>query len=130
MLIKAASEDTGGRFAFWQQTHPAGYDTGMHVHTEASEAMYVLAGEYELRLGDESRKGASGAFVLVPSGVPHGFTVGPEGGDMLVLFAPGGYERYWTELAEAEKIAPITEEARIELARLHGTIPAEEHPDT
>lgn len=123
MRIKARAEDTDGRFSVWEQTHPRGYEASPHVHREAVEAMYVLAGTYDFSLGDERFRASPGSFLLVPAMVPHAFTAGPDGGAMLVLFAPGGYERYWEELRGAEKDGTLDPQLRRELAAKHGAYP-------
>ena len=124
MWIKASSEDTEGRFALWEQVHPPGYRAPPHLHEESVEAMYVLEGTYDFSVGEERISASAGSFVLVPAGLAHAFSSGPSGGRMLVLFAPGGYERYWEELSEAERQGPVSADAQAALARKHRTAAA------
>jgi hypothetical protein len=74
---------------------------------------------------DETHEALEGAFVLLPLGVAHGFRSGASGGEMLVLFVPGGYDRYWAQLADAESTGTATESFRAELARRYGAIQIE-----
>ena len=124
MWIKARSEDTQGRLAMWEQIHPPAYTASPHIHSDAVEAMYVLDGDYSYSVGGESFQAATGSFVLIPAGVPHGFESGEGGGTMLVMFTPGGYDRYWEEMSEAERSGPVSAEDQVSLARKHATFPA------
>jgi mannose-6-phosphate isomerase-like protein (cupin superfamily) len=47
-----------------------------HVHADADEFIYVLAGEGTLRLGDRSESLGSGVFLMIPRGAAHAFAIG------------------------------------------------------
>jgi len=82
----------------------AGFDTGLHVHTKLEEAFYVLAGEFELRAGDQARRARPGTLVFVPPGVPHAFSnPTDEPARLLLLMSPPGHDRYFAELADILK---------------------------
>jgi hypothetical protein len=44
-----------------------------HVHEQADEIVYVVAGEGAVRIGEEATPVRAGSLVLVPSGSGHGF---------------------------------------------------------
>ena len=78
-----------------------GWDTGSHVHSKIEEQFYVIDGEMELRAGDRLIVGRPGAFVTVPTGVPHAFANRAERpARMLLVATPPGHERYFAGLAE------------------------------
>ena len=66
-----------------------------------SDSFYVLEGELEFRVGEETVHATAGAYVLAPPGVPHGFrNTGTLPARALNLHTPGGFARYWRELTE------------------------------
>ena len=44
-----------------------------HAHEDFVDAFYVLAGEAEFRVGDDTFRAEPGSFVAAPPGVVHGF---------------------------------------------------------
>jgi len=72
-----------------------GYDgPDPHTHTDHTDSFYVLEGELELTLGNETFLGGPGTFVAAPPGVRHGFKV-PDGAGrvrFLNVHTPGGFE--------------------------------------
>jgi mannose-6-phosphate isomerase-like protein (cupin superfamily) len=44
-----------------------------HVHDDFVDSFYVLAGEAEFLVGEETFRAAPGSFVAAPPGVRHGF---------------------------------------------------------
>ncbi|MGH3318854.1 MAG: cupin domain-containing protein [Streptosporangiaceae bacterium] len=97
-----------------------GYDVGAHVHTRGEEVFFVLEGEVDLlafepvdrtlpdwhewqsRSGRRFLRGGPGAFMHVPSGVPHAFA--NRTSDPVRMFfqssVPGGHENYFREMAD------------------------------
>jgi mannose-6-phosphate isomerase-like protein (cupin superfamily) len=78
-----------------------GAGADLHFHKLQSDAFYVLEGELEFRVGEETVRGAAGTFVLAPPGVHHAFrNTGTVTARALNLHAPGGFARYLREIAE------------------------------
>lgn len=78
-----------------------GFDTGMHVHERLEEIWFVLSGELEFRVGDETFAAGAGATVFVPPHVPHAFANrGEADATFLLTTSPAGHDRYFHELAE------------------------------
>ncbi|HET8741641.1 MAG TPA: cupin domain-containing protein [Gaiella sp.] len=44
-----------------------------HVHADFVDSFYVLAGEAEFVVGDETVRAGPGSFVAAPAGLAHGF---------------------------------------------------------
>jgi quercetin dioxygenase-like cupin family protein len=60
-----------------------------HVHHQYTESFYVIAGEMEFRVGEQTVRCPAGAFVHVPPGVVHGFhNPGPNPAKLLALVHP------------------------------------------
>jgi quercetin dioxygenase-like cupin family protein len=54
------------------------------------DSFYVLEGEVEFTLGEETRRAGPGTWVAVPPEIRHGFAIlGPEGAHFLNIHAPG-----------------------------------------
>ncbi len=72
----------------------------MHVHAHEDEYSYVLEGEVGVQIGDEVRYAQPGDLVVKPRGIPHAFwNRTDEPARLLEIISPGGFERYFAELA-------------------------------
>jgi quercetin dioxygenase-like cupin family protein len=89
ITIKASATDVGAVEAVLQQ----GDEPPLHVHSREDEWFYVLEGEVTFYVGDETYRGAPGAFVSFPRGIAHTFAVETPSARFLVLNTPGGFER-------------------------------------
>jgi quercetin dioxygenase-like cupin family protein len=70
-----------------------------HLHRGHSDAFYVLEGELEFQVGEETVTAGSGSFVLSPAGLVHGFrNVSDAPARALNIHAPGGFVEYRREL--------------------------------
>lgn len=77
-----------------------GFDTGLHVHERLEETWYILEGELEFRVGDETFTAGAGATVFVPPHVPHAFANrSSSNAAFLLAMSPPGHDRYFDELA-------------------------------
>jgi len=99
--VKASAEQTEGAFTLLEADEPPGFGPPMHVHRDASEAFYVLAGEYIIFLGGEEFACPAGSFIFIPAGVPHGFRVGAVPSQKLNLYSPAAMIGYFDELSAA-----------------------------
>jgi len=96
-VVLAGSSDTGGRFTLIRTTVPAGDVTPLHRHTVMDESFYVLRGSYTVTCGDDIFEASAGDFVHLPRGLPHKYVAGPDGGEKLILGAPGGLEIFFDD---------------------------------
>ena len=100
VTVKAGTDDTEGRVAVLETTSGPGFGPPRHVHRGSDELFYVLGGEFDILVGTEIVRATSGSFVRVPRGTVHApRVVGPEPGKLLVVFAPGGPDKVFDELA-------------------------------
>ena len=100
VTFKVKSDQAGGA-SCTEWLAASGFDTGLHVHERLEETWYVLDGELEFRVGEETFKAASGACVFVPPHVPHAFAnrnTAPA--KFLLMMSPPTHDRYFEELAE------------------------------
>jgi len=99
MSVKASAEQTGGAFTILEADEPAGFGPPMHIHHDAGEAFYVVAGEYIIFVRDEQFACPAGSFIYIPAGVPHGFRVGAEPSRKLNIYTPAAMLGYFEELS-------------------------------
>jgi quercetin dioxygenase-like cupin family protein len=105
--LKASDELLG----VMELTGSPGVEPPMHSHRHEDEWYYVLDGEVTFHVGGETHDAQPGSFVFLPRAVPHTFTIQSPTARILLLNAPGGFERMF-------ELAPNTpEEAMSALAR-------------
>ena len=129
IAIRLREESTGGRLGMIEQVVPAGFPgPALHVHPEFDETFYVIEGSLVFRVGEETQTAGPGTVAFVPRGTPHTFA-NPDDAPArtLVLFNPGGFERYFEAIVAAIEQAggvfpPQTEVAALGIA--HGSVPA------
>ncbi|KZY44465.1 cupin [Roseovarius sp. HI0049] len=100
----------------WHATFPPGTFVPPHIHPDQDEFVYVLSGEYTIRLGGEESKASAGDLVVMPRGVPHGiFNTSSKEATSLFWVAPS---RALRALFDAIDEVPDPDEV-IRLAGLH-----------
>jgi quercetin dioxygenase-like cupin family protein len=98
MTVKATGERTGGNLVLLENVVPPGGGPPPHVHTREDEFLYVLAGRFDVSIGDQMHALAPGGFAYVPRGTVHSFAnAGETTGRLLVGFTPGGIEGFFRE---------------------------------
>ncbi len=134
MVVKVRDGDTGGGYSIHDNTIPPGSPGPRpHVHRNHEEAFYVLEGELAVRVGAREITAPAGSFVVVPRGVVHQpSNPGTEPTRVLLIFSPGGMDRFFEEAAEGrmplqaeppdpaalERLAAFTERYGYEFAEL------------
>ena len=100
VVFKVESDSAAGASLTEWNALP-GFDTGLHIHDRLEETWFVLSGELEFRVGDETFTAGAGTTVFVPPHVPHAFAnrSGSEATFLLTL-SPPGHDRYFDELAD------------------------------
>jgi len=78
-----------------------------HTHPDSDEILFVIRGEGEQTVADETREITAGELVFVPEGVEHGtVNTGWEPLLLLAVYAPPGPEDVLRDLPEAEIVPP------------------------
>jgi quercetin dioxygenase-like cupin family protein len=103
MSVKATSAETAGGFSLLEAVEPPGFGPPLHIHRDAAEAFYVLAGEYLIFIEGREFRCPSGSFIFIPAGTPHGFRVGAVASRKLNLYTPAAMVGYFDELAAATR---------------------------
>jgi quercetin dioxygenase-like cupin family protein len=120
MSVKATGTETGAAFTLVEAAEPPGFGPPMHIHHDAAEAFYVLAGEYFIFIEDREYTCPAGSFIYIPVGLRHGFRVGGVPSQKLNLYSPAAMIGYFDELS----VAIASEEADADvldaIARRHG----------
>ena len=114
--MKATADDTSSAFSLLEAAEPAGFGPPMHIHHEAAEAFYVLAGEYVIFLEDREFTCPAGSFIYIPVGLRHGFRVGGMPSRKLNLYSPAAMVGYFDDLSGA--IAAAQPAADLERSRV------------
>jgi quercetin dioxygenase-like cupin family protein len=101
LTFKVRGEQTAGALTAFENVVAPGDGPPLHRHAGEDEAWYVLAGELEFRLGEQTARAPAGSFVFVPRGTPHAFrNAGAGRARILVLFTPAGMERFFDRFAQ------------------------------
>lgn len=101
MSVKSTGDQTSGAFTLLEATEPPGFGPPLHIHHDAAEAFYVLEGEYHIFIEDKEYKSPAGSYIFIPSGVEHGFRVGPVPSRKLNFYAPADMIGYFDDLSAA-----------------------------
>jgi mannose-6-phosphate isomerase-like protein (cupin superfamily) len=121
MECKVSGRDTAGAMAIFEAlTHKEDRPI-KHLHHAQDEWFYVLAGEYEMHIGDDVFRIGPGDSVFAPRKVPHVWgCVSETPGRIMALLQPAGtIEEFFRELPKyIARKASIPELA--ELNRRHG----------
>ena len=116
--IKATAEATHGRFFLSEGVLAPGFPgPPPHVHDQLVDSFYVLEGTLTIIAGQETVELGPGGFACALPGVRHTFANrSNEPVRFLNINAPGGFEQYMRDLAEAAAAGPVTSERVGEVA--------------
>lgn len=118
MTIKVTGEATGGSHSVVEVVEPPGAASPVHIHVE-DETFCVLEGEYTVRCGDLEAIAGPGTIVRLPRGIPHSHHVTGDGtARALMIFAPGGFDRYFAEAGTPTERRQLPAPAAPDPARL------------
>ena len=111
--IKATGDDTNGMYSLVEASGPT-FATA-HVHHDREEAFYVVEGTVTFLAGADTVTVGPGSYLLVPRETMHGFR--SEGDSkILITHSPGGFERFFRELAGALERGELNQDFRDRLA--------------
>ena len=120
LTFMAGSEETGGAVTMWESTAAPGEGPPLHLHVSEDEILYMVDGDFRVRLEDDLHEAPAGSFVFVPKGVPHTWqNAGDTPARLAFVFIPGapGMERFF------ERAAELPDESR--LAEAFGSFAAD-----
>jgi quercetin dioxygenase-like cupin family protein len=104
LIFKVTGEDTNGALDYFiVEVAPHG-GPPLHVHHVQEETIHVLKGRFKIRIGDSIYYLNEGGFAYLPSSVPHAFlNLTDEGGEIIVVYTPGGGHKFYEELGPASR---------------------------
>jgi quercetin dioxygenase-like cupin family protein len=80
---------------------PPGGGPPPHTHSREDETLYILDGECEVHIDDETFIASAGDFVNLPKGSVHRFAnTGSRPMRLILTFVPAGIERFFQEVFE------------------------------
>lgn len=97
--VKVTGEETGGAMTVMEITVPAGMGPPPHTH-DGSEVVYVLEGTVAYHIAGETVEGGPGAVFHLAPGTVEWFEPAGEAVRVLVVYAPGGVDRFFAEVGE------------------------------
>ncbi|SEB36726.1 Cupin domain-containing protein [Tenacibaculum sp. MAR_2009_124] len=98
-----SSQSNGTYSVIITETPPEG-GPPLHVHSNEDELFYVLKGKYTFTCGEKKMKAKQGDFIRLPRGIPHRFVnTDTITGITMNTITPGGFEKFFSEMAEASK---------------------------
>lgn len=119
--IHLGAEDTGGTFCLFLDEPPPGWSLPAHLHRGVAETMFVLEGEFEVEISGQLARLGPGQSVHVPADVVHsGGNVGNTLARRLLIFSPGGMERFFLEAGASSPDIEIDPRAALGTATRHG----------
>ena len=104
LIFKVTGEDTNGAFDYFiVEVAPHG-GPPLHVHHFQEETIQVVKGRFKIRIGESEYTLNEGGFAYLPSKVPHAFlNLTDEGGEIIVVYTPGGGHKFYEELGPASR---------------------------
>jgi quercetin dioxygenase-like cupin family protein len=106
-IIKASSENTGGRVTVIEHIAPQGAGSPMHVHHNEDEWFYITEGAVTFWVGGKTFQASAGSFVYGPREIPHTFLVTSPQARFLVVAEPGGFEKFVRILGQPAKARTV-----------------------
>ena len=116
MVLKASARQTNAALSLFETEDEPGLSPPPHIHQDASEAFYVLEGDYEMTVDGETATCGSGSLIFIPPGVEHGFTAGTRTARKLIVFVPGAMESYFEEMDTAVRAGAVSAEQQAAIA--------------
>ena len=100
--LMLAADRTEGRLAVVEHPlAPRALGSPVHTHRNEDEYSVVLEGVVGAEIGGQVIEAGPGVMLVKPRGVPHAFwNPADEPARLLEIISPGGFERYFADLAE------------------------------
>jgi mannose-6-phosphate isomerase-like protein (cupin superfamily) len=113
--------ETGRGVSLFEDVRRPGDGPPLHVHHKEDEIFRIVEGRFRLRIGDATFDAGPGDTLLLPRDVPHSFiNSGDVTGRLLIVLQPGGFERFFLEVAEQGLAPPADMRQIAELAARYG----------
>ena len=105
--IVLPAAETNGRSAMFRVTTAQPGGPPLHIHHDADEYFYVVAGRVRFHIDGREITVDAGNAAFVPRGSQHSYWVeSEEGAEMLTIVAPGGFEGFFEAMAAEALVIP------------------------
>ncbi len=84
MILKTPPNENNGGYLQLLMMHPPYIGPGLHIHPTGPETFLVVEGSYTFTLGKNIIETTKGDFVFIPQNIPHKYSAGEHGGQLLV----------------------------------------------
>ncbi|WP_138503646.1 cupin domain-containing protein [Nostoc sp. PA-18-2419] len=110
--LLAEGKDTNGEYGLVEALMQPQSAAPLHNHDDADEAHYILEGEIEYQLDEETITATAGTFINIPRGKWHSFkNIGSIPTKLLMWATPAGGEQFFAEVGHRVNL-PLNEEER------------------
>ncbi len=100
-FVKVSAADTGAAYTLMEDNLKPGFELGLHRHDTHAETFYILEGQIVFYVDGDWHDLGPNTTLHVPPGVPHGCRA-PDGGRMLMIYQPSGFDGFLAEMARME----------------------------
>ncbi|HEY1451887.1 MAG TPA: cupin domain-containing protein [Roseiarcus sp.] len=121
-IFKLLSDQTGGEIAVFEEIAPPQTRAPLHIHHTSDEVIYVLYGQFSVRLGEKTHVALADSWIFIPRGSVHGWrNSGAQDGRLLCIFTPAAGARAVEELRhQAAPLPDISPNVRDKIFAQHG----------
>ncbi len=99
--IVLSGEQTGGKYSLLeiQLLGEEDLEVPMHSHSKEKLIVYVMEGKFLFKQGKEIIEAEKEKILILEKDIPHSYRkIGKEKGTLLIMFIPGGFENFLTDL--------------------------------
>lgn len=115
-----STDDSGGSMSIVDSVSPVGSGPPRHIHHAEDEAFVILSGEVEMWIEGDTRFAGPGDTVFIGKGREHTFrAIGDRPCRHLIILTPGGFERFFAEMAASRFRIPQEMEQVTESGKRH-----------
>lgn len=112
--LLAGSSDTGGQFTLIHTSVPPHDETPLHRHLEMDESFFIIEGSLDVTCGGDTFEAGRSEFVFLPREVPHRYSAGADGAELLILGSPAGLEHFFDDWEDGMSMERLEAAHRIE----------------
>jgi len=118
---KLTHGQTGGAYYLFEFEFDPESGNRFHVHQHEDEVIYVLEGEIEIRLGDQTLHATAGGVAHLPKRIPHGlYNPLKTRSRYLAIAVPGGMENFFDELSAAQEAGTLDDSSHRRISLKYG----------
>ena len=118
---KVSTADSEGDLYIFDTTRIKEGGPPLHFHYNQDEWWYVIAGEFLIKVGDDTFHVRPGDCVFGPRGIPHSFAkIGEGEAKIILLFQPAGKMEAFFRAVNEGKLEKMSDEEKNRFRKEHG----------